>query len=413
MKNIVNNATNEKKKSYIWNTINSMLNAGMSAFLLLIVTRICGTVMAGSFTLAYSVAQLMVTIAYFELRPYQVTDVNSKYTNSQYFTFKLISCFMMILVSVGYIVIGGYDANESILIILLCFLKMIDAYEEYFITLYQRDGRLYVGAKKSSIRLIVTILAFCVVTILTKDMYKAVTVAIIVALFMLYFFFHRYVFDEFDIKIDGNIGIIKGIFVACFPLFLGSYLMLYIGNSPKYAIDTYMTSEYQTYYGILYMPSFIINLLSGFIFKPLLTDMSECYFGDRKKYKKIVERLFEALLVIFLVVLGVSYIVGIPILNILYSVDLSEYKADLMIIILGGAISAIGVIIMYMLTIMRCQKWLIISYIITAVVAYICSPILVKEYGIRGASIGFLIYNLIRIGGFVIILKICERQKNK
>ena len=51
-----------KSGAYIWNTINSMLNAGMSAVLLLVVSRSCGEDAAGNFTLAFSVAQLMVTI---------------------------------------------------------------------------------------------------------------------------------------------------------------------------------------------------------------------------------------------------------------------------------------------------------------------------------------------------------------
>ena len=65
-----------------------------------------------------------------------------------------------------------------------------------------------------------------------------------------------------------------GILWECMPLFIGSYLTLYVGNAPKYAIDDFLELKYQTYYGILYMPSFVINLLSGFVFKPLLVDLS-------------------------------------------------------------------------------------------------------------------------------------------
>lgn len=173
-----------KSGAYIWNTINSMLNAGMSAVLLLVVSRICGEDQAGNFTLAFSVAQLMVTIGYFELRSYQVTDINNKYSNEQYYSFKVLSCLTMLVVSVIYVFSKGYSFDRIILILLLCVLKMLDAYEEYYVTLYQKENQLDVGAKYSSIRLLATILAFLVLIIITQNMYiasvGAITAAVII-----------------------------------------------------------------------------------------------------------------------------------------------------------------------------------------------------------------------------------------
>ena len=116
---------------------------------------------------------------------------------------------------------------------------------------------------------------------------------------------------------------------------------------------------------------------------------------------------------IFLFVMISCYFLGIPLLNLLYGVNLNGYRTDLLIIILGGAVSALGIIICYMITIMRCQKWLTVSYFITAVAAGLLSPILVKNYEIRGASIGFLLYNIIRVLLFAVILFLCSKKETK
>ncbi len=412
------NDKNVEGRAYIWNTVSSTLNAGMSALLLLAVSRVCGEDEAGIFTLAFSVAQLMMTIGYFELRSFQVTDILNKYSGNQYYSFKVLSCIVMIAVSIVYIFIKGYDGNKAILILLLCILKMMDAYEEYYVTLYQKENRLDIGAKYSSIRLMAVIAAFLILTIVTKDMYIATIGAVIISFVFIWFMFEKNARKVFLVKMSGSFRAITGIMIECLPLFVGSYLALYVGNAPRYAIDEYMELRYQTYYGILYMPSSVINLLSGFVFKPLLVDLSNSYYSDRERYKRIVLKIFGILSGIFLLVIVATYIAGIPVLNLLYGIDLTEYKTDLLIIILGGAVSAFGVIVWYMIMIMRSQKWMLVSYAITAIAAYFLSPFLVRNYGIRGASVGFLLYNMIRVLLFALILFICsgkiiDRKKRK
>lgn len=406
-------SNHSKSKAYFWNTISSMLNAGMSALLLLVVNRICGTDKAGEFTLAFSIAQLMVTIGYFELRSYQVTDVKEKYSKSDYYTFKVLSCILMVFISVGYISIGGYTKDKALLIAALCIFKMLDAYEDYFVTLYQSQNLLDIGAKISSIRQSFSMIVFVTSLVLFNNLMLSVVLSIIVSILIIFLLFQRKTVKKYNINFCFNKQRIKEICLECLPLFIGSYLILYVGNAPKYAIDKYMEARYQTYYGIIYLPSFVINLLSGFVFKPLLTDLSNYYYTDKYKYKIIIKKILVSLSIIFIMTFIVAYFIGIPVLEVMYNEKLSEYKFEFLIIILGGAITALGVIISYIITIMRCQKWMMISYFLTAAAAFLFSPYFVKNFGITGASFGFLIYNSIKVTLFIIILLICSLNKKE
>ena len=58
---------------------------------------------------------------------------------------------------------------------------------------------------------------------------------------------------------------------TCTPMFIGTFLSLLLYNIPKYAMAGVMTDEYQTYYSILFMPSFVISLMCEFVFKPTIT----------------------------------------------------------------------------------------------------------------------------------------------
>lgn len=403
---------NKNKMKYLWNTINSIINAGMSAILLLVVTRVCGEVEAGNFTLAFSIAQLMVTIGYFEVRPYQVTDNTNKYSQSEYYTFKIITCFVMTVFSIGYVFFGGYTIEKTVLILLICIYKMLDAFEDFFVALYQKKQQLDVGARKSSLRMIASMIIFSLTLVVSKNINVALILAIIISVLLIVKWFVLGERSNNKIKLVINKNIVD-IFTECLPLFIGSYMSLYVGNAPKYAIDKYMETKCQTYYGILYMPSFVINLFCGFVFKPMLDELADNYQNNRKQYYKTISKVLCILGIISLVTILGGYLFGTQILGWMYNVDLSEYKMDLGIILLGGAISALGVIVYYMITIMRYQKWMIVSYIATALMAYVLAPVLVKTYGIRGASIGFLLFNFIRVFIFIVIWAICTFKKKK
>lgn len=405
------NSLSTKKKDFIWNTVSSMLNAGMSALLLLMVSRILGEDDAGIFALAYSIAQLLATIGYFELRSLQVTDVAGKYSYSDYFTFKVLACAVMMAVSVGYVLAGGYSRQKAVLILLLCLLKMLDTFEDYFVTVYQKEGLLHIGAKYSSLRFMSVMAFFFLLVVATRNVYISVGGTVCLSAAMIYFLMIRSTKKRFGIRLSSGSNAILGIAFACLPLFISAYLILYVGNAPKYAIDTYMELRFQTYYGILYLPSFVINLFSGFVFKPMLVDLSAYYYEDRGRYKGMLGKILLVLFVIFIGVAGAGYLLGIPVLSILYSVDLSAYRFDLVLMITGGAFAAFCIIMEYVITIMRKQKWLLISGVVTALLAYFLSPHFVKNYGIRGAALAFLLFNGVRALVSLGIMLVCDRRR--
>lgn len=85
---------------------------------------------------------------------------------------------------------------------------------------------------------------------------------------------------------------ILGIYNACWPLFVSSFIMNYLNNAPKYAINTYYDETVQNSYNILFMPAFVINLLSLFVFRPLLTDLARDWEGENiKEFTDIVKKM--------------------------------------------------------------------------------------------------------------------------
>ena len=80
----------------------------------------------------------------------------------------------------------------------------------------------------------------------------------------------------------------------------------------------------------------------------------------------------------------------------------------------SGGLLALSNQFMTIITIIRRQKWLLIGYIVSAVAALICSPMVVKRYSIMGAAMMELVIMLCLCVLFAIILTVSiERAKKK
>ena len=73
-----------QRTAQVWHTVFSVMNALQSTLLLFLVTRMCGSDRAGVFSLAFSVAYLMIMIGNYGVRNYQATDVGLRFGFREY-----------------------------------------------------------------------------------------------------------------------------------------------------------------------------------------------------------------------------------------------------------------------------------------------------------------------------------------
>ena len=111
--------------------------------------------------------------------------------------------------------------------------------------------------------------------------------------------------------------------MACLPLFVSSFLAAYLGNGCKYAIEAAGTEQMQTVFNVLFMPSFVINLFMIFLMRPTLTRLAKLWLDhEARPFSRIIGRLLLAVGGITVAVVGVCAAVGIPVLQLLYGIEM-------------------------------------------------------------------------------------------
>lgn len=380
-------ASSQIKKDYFWNTLGSVMSALASVLLLMIVTQVLGAYEGGIFALAFAVAQQFQTLGQYEMRPYQATDVESKFSFGVYYASRIVTCILMVLGVVLYAIYSNGFGYEALLLILLAGLRFFDAFEDVFHGMFQQRGRLDIAGKAFFGRVLATVVSFAVAVLIFHNILVACIVSI--AFSTVFFLVLNIPAARTFIKVKPTFDfkMIRQLLVTCFPLFLGSFLLIYLVNAPRYGIEDLLSKEYQTYYAILFMPAMVINLVSGFIFKPLLTTLAKRWTeGSKRGFVAILLKGLLAVSVTSVLALISAYFLGIPVLSFLYGVDLSGYRPILLVLLVGGGFNAASVILYYGLVTTRHQGVILPGYAIAAAAAFLFTNAAIGQFGMMGAA---------------------------
>ena len=406
-------SNNIDKASFFWNMLGSLLMAFQSVIMLMIITRTLNLYEAGIFTLAYASANLFLNIGKYGMRNFQVSDVKREFSFKEYNCSRVITSILMLVVSIIYVIVASnqnhYSSDKTWVIIWMCLFKIVDSIEDVYLGLYQQKNRLDVAGKILTLRMIITIFIFGFGLIVLKNQLLSLVIATVVTTVLLIIFLlltYPDFKDNCETMLPSNI--VK-LLKVCFPLFLGCFLAFYIGNAPKYAIDGILNDELQACYGFIAMPVFVIGLLNNFIFSPMIAKMSLMW--ERKERKNFMHLFGIQILIIIAITIICeigAYLLGIPVLSILYNTDLAPYKMELLVLLLGGGFLALSGLLVTIMTIIRIQNSQAIGYAIVAVCAYFLSPVFVERYSIMGASTLYLLLMILLciIFGIMLFIKL-------
>lgn len=406
-----------KKKQFIWNMLGSGIYSLATVIFVMLAKRLVGEEAGAKFYMAFTTGQMLLTIGYFEIRPFQVTDVKQQYKAKEYFGFRVISSAAMlacaVVVGIVYVVNGKADAAGFMLIITMCILKMFDGIADVFEGEFQRNDRIDISGMSMAFRTMAIMAVFSIIAWVTRNIYAASAAAAVTGLAgtaVVAVVWSRW-FEPLSVSFDREK--VKSLFRSTILLFIGSAMCMWLWNGTKYVVEWTLTDRDTLAYGIVFMPTMVINLGSSFVFKPMLTTLARHYEqGEYKAFAKLVAVLVATAVGITVVTLGAGAWLGIPVLSWLYDIELAPYKSVMLVLIAAGGFNAVSILFYYALTVMRLQKEIFAGYTITFVVSIILPIVMVKAMGIAGAGTSYLIVMMLLtvLFGGMLCVKLKKRK---
>ena len=409
---------NPEKRDIIWNMTGSFLYAFASMVLSIAVVQIAGEDAGGIFTFAFTTfGQHMFMMAYFGIRPFQITDTGGKYSFGDYLGLRLLTCGAAVLTGMGYVFLNDYSFEKAAVVFLMVVYKVIDALADAYEAEFQRGGRLYLTGKSNAFRTILSVGVFLASLAYTKDLAAASLWAVgaQAAGFL--------VFDVLVIRELPNVewrsakGKKQELFAETILLFCSAVLDFYIFSASKYAIEGCMADRDMAVFGAIFMPTSIINLVAGFVIRPYLTKMSFTWeMGRTRRFLKIQKRIALIIAALTVLAVGGAWILGIPVLSLLYPnlrTGLSQCRPALVLIIFGGALNAYMNLFYYSLVIMKKQKYIFGVYGLVSLMAVLVSTPFVRWGGIFGGALAYVVLTgaLMVLFGLIDLAGILEHKR--
>ena len=175
-------------------------------------------------------------------------------------------------------------------------------------------------------------------------------------------------------------------------------------NLPRYFIDFFLNDSDQAIYGIISMPATFVMLFSQFILQPSLVSLTNHYKRREKiEFNKIVLTISSIILGSMLIILPIAYFLGIPVLEIIYNVELSSYRIYLLLIILGSAFYAVSNVFLNALIVIQCNKEQLWIQILLLALSGVSCFLLISNYGIVGGMISYFVIMFMQFSLYLLL----------
>lgn len=386
-------ASHRTTRDYICNTIGAGAWGMVFPLLTIVVTQLCGVEQAGMFSMAFIIGSLLMIVANYGARTYQVSDIDEKHSFVDYQINRVLTCIAMLVIAAVYCNIRGYDSQMFTICMGVCVYKMVDGLADVYEGRLQQMDKLYLAGISQAFRSVVVLIVFSIAALITRDLGVAsIAMGVAAVLSFVVLTFPLAWFETPSSRVWSP-GSVAALFKQCFPVFLALFMYALIDNMPKFVMEGVLSYDNQLYFNALYFPAQAILLTVGSIYKPLLVRMAQMWADaeKRRRFDLVILAIVAVVVVITLVVIFVMGWIGIPIMSFMYGVDFEQFRGLSYIMIAAGGVTAIIDFLYQVITVLRRQKSVMKLYAITFGFSLFVPILLIDFTGLPGAVIGYLI----------------------
>ena len=393
-------------RDFAWNAVGLTLNACNSLFFLIVVRFINGLDTAGIFTYTFALCVFLYAFLLYYNRSFQVSDAKNKFSFNDYLSCRAITSVLGLVAILIFALINHFSLFEIGVVLLLSGFRVVEAISDCFYGAIQKKDKLYQTGISLSLKAIFGLLFFALIDWLTKDLLFALVALILVNLLFFCFYDLPNYRKLYTGKIKLQFSHLKPIFKACLPVLIFSALAIYLSNCQKYVLPYFEPDNVQAIFGILIMPATLLALIGSYLINPFINSFTKHH--TEKNYStfiKSTKKILSSMSIIGIVTLIICFFIGIPILELIFQLDLSIYQIPFELIILASIFYAMTMIISSLLTILGENRRQTYIYLIATIIATITAILLIPVSGIIGAIYSFLISSFVLIILYIVLLQ--------
>ena len=386
-------AAHRTTRDFVWNSIGAGAWGVVFPIITMVSTQLVGAEQAGMVSMAFTVGLLLMFVANFGVRTYQVSDIDEAHSFNDYQVNRLITCVLMIVIGVAYCNFRGYGADMFNICMGIFVYKMIDGLADVYEGRLQQVDKLYLAGISQAFRSVLAVVVFSVALAITRNAAFASFAMAVAAAVTFIVLTYPLALLETPRSRKASLRSIVILFKNTAPLFVGVFLFNLIDSMPKFVMEGTLSYDNQLYYNALFFPAQFILITAQLVYKPLLVRMAGVW-QDTSKRRQFDMILVGVLLIVVALTVGMLVVmswIGVPMLGLFYGVDFEPMRGLLYVMLVAGGVTAAIDFLYQVVTVMRRQRDVTTLYVVTFGFSLLIPTLLISFTGLPGAVLSYLI----------------------
>ena len=380
------------RQNMIWNMAGSIIGMACQWLISIIVVRLAADMSsAGLYSLAMSVFAIFSPIANFGMYTYIVTDMEDRNTSGEYITVSLFTSLAAIIVTTAYAAVTCRP-NALPVVFSYALYKGITVIIDIIHAVDQKAHRMdYIGISLG-LQGILTLLSFAVVFATTQNLTVSVLSMALVTLLICIAYDLPRVKVLTHIRLGVSPSRAMGILASCSLIVLANIATGAFASIPRQSLSTIMGDAALGIYASVATPVAIIQVCSTYIYNPLIGYFAESYHScNRPSFIRLTLFTLIGITAIGLISYLGAFLLGKPILALLYGTEVAKYSDLLSLLLLSSVLLGVSSFLCNLLVAVRALKIMMIGSISALGFAVLTSSPLITAFGMDGATAALLI----------------------
>lgn len=360
--------------------------------LTVVVIRFSSAENTGILQLSMTIANIFASIANYNMRTFQISDLHDQFTSGEYIAARLITCCIALAGNIIYCLFWHYDPYLIVCIAVYMIYRLNESLADVFHAIDQRHMRMDHVLISFSFRGIVMLFLFTLILVLTQNILLALS-AIAVSSLLIVFLYDRYSASRYEPTVPTFIPRkICFLLLTCLPAVLSSSAFAAIVTVPRQILARLLSDEVLGFYATAATPLIIVQVLANSMIYPQLGEIAKaCDSRETKAVRKRILRLALLVITIGSIALITVYLLGEFGLVILYGEKMRQYASLLPAITLCTILYVYCDICMNTLIILRKLGLLLVISLGGLITAASLALPFIGRFGENGVSYSVLI----------------------
>lgn len=383
-------------KNTLFNTIGCLVYQGCMWLITVLVVYISGYTDSGVLAYAMAIGNVFLSIASFNIRVFQVSDISNAYTPGNYAAFRILTVILAYALILPYIYFTTENASLIFPAVLFLLFKTDEAFVDVLYAIDQKAERMdYIGVSQG-LRGIAVAFTFTASLYLFDSIEFAFIAMFCTGLSftVVYDFPHALRFGSLDIEIHLNSA--KSLFVDGLPIVVSLTLYSAITTVARQTFGNIYGPEELGFYAAVATPAVLVQAAARYLYAPSLVPLTEMVAkSDYRESRSFFFRTIAVIVAAALVSLVALGFIGPKMLLVLYGPSIEPYAGLIVAVALCTFMLALSNYLLDVLTILRDMRYGLLVTIFAFLGCVVLSEPLIRSFGMDGLNSVIVISTLL------------------